>query len=205
MSLAQEDEVAARVGVREHEAARSGHRPRTASVLDSGTRTTAPWRGPYTLTRSVARRPRRGPKAPESASACWFSSSGGPGPRPPPHPFDLGMQVVSTLSDIGANVGGPLNDVHSHFTVSGGLSVVLVVILGGLTGCSLVDSQGCPNEAHPSVRYVGASSHACSVITFICEPDDEVPFPSAETGFSAECGCGCVTSGYARTVSNRGD
>lgn len=81
----------------------------------------------------------------------------------------------------------------------------LVWMLVPLVGCPLVDEDGCPNPAHPSVRYYSQSLADCGVSSYPpCDDGDgELGFPVAGGPF-LECGCGCYTAGYAEALAADG-
>ena len=51
----------------------------------------------------------------------------------------------------------------------------------------MADGGSCPDPADPKVHYIGNSNvdlRICLVILFECAP--------TQTGFSDNCGCGCI-------------
>lgn len=53
-------------------------------------------------------------------------------------------------------------------------------------GCA---DDDCPDPAHPSVDYISQDPLDCAVIAFACD--------DGETGFSDDCGCGCIDAALA--------
>lgn len=84
-------------------------------------------------------------------------------------PSPIGLLALLTLSVAACDAGDPASSDRSD--------------LGADEDCDHPD-EGCPDPSHPSVDYISQSPLECSVITFACE--------DGQTGFSNECGCGCI-------------